>query len=285
MYRVLLAALVIVTTSLFVVDCETASGDDAPKPKKPGTPKEKILPLFVEEFVLISPGKDKFPESFVMGSADEAAPASEKPAHKVTFKRPFRIAKHEVTQELYELIAGKNPSKWPGPRNSVEMVSWDEARDFCDKVTTELRKQKLIAADEVVRLPSEAEWEYACRAATTTKFSFGDKVEDLGDYGWFTGNAKGNDPPVGQKKPNPWGLYDMHGYVWEWCADAWHDNYQGAPADGSARDAKDSKRVIRGGAWTEQAELCRSAFRRGVAADSRTAAIGFRCILEKKSAD
>lgn len=255
------------------------------KPKKAGTPKDKILPQFIEEFVLLTPGKGKFPESFVMGSAADDAPANEKPAHKVTFKRPFRMARYEVTQELYELIAGKNPSRWQGPRNSVEMVSWDEAKDFCDKVTTELRKQKLIAADESVRLPSESEWEYACRAGTTTKYSFGDKIDDLGDHAWFTGNAKGNDPPVGKKKPNAWELYDMHGYVWEWCADLWHDTYENAPADGSAWDGKDSKRVIRGGAWTEQADACRSAFRRGTAPDTRTAAIGFRCVLEKKTAD
>lgn len=277
MNRALLATLVCCSVALL------ALADD-PKPKKVGTPKDKILPQFVEEFVLLSPGKEKFPESFVMGSAADDAPASEKPAHKVTFKRPFRMAKYEVTQELYELIAGKNPSRWQGPRNSVEMVSWDEAKEFCDKLTAELRKQKLIAADETVRLPSEAEWEYACRAATTTKFSFGDKVEDLGDFAWFTGNAKGNDPPVGKKKPNPWGLYDMHGYVWEWCADPWHPNYENAPSDGNARDGKDVKdRVIRGGAWTEQADACRSAFRRGAGIDTRTAAIGFRCVLDKKA--
>jgi formylglycine-generating enzyme required for sulfatase activity len=276
MNRALLAALV--CCSLVFI----ALADDQPKPKKVGTPKDKILPQFVEEFLAISPGKDRFPESFVMGSAADEAPASEKPAHKVTLTRPFRMAKYEVTQELYELIAGKNPSRWQGPRNSVEMVSWDEARDFCAKVTTELRKQKLIAGDETVRLPSEAEWEYACRAGTATKFSFGNKIEDLGDYAWFTGNAKGNDPPVGKKKPNPWGLYDMHGYVWEWCADGWHPNYDKAPTDGSVWDSKEIKeRVIRGGAWTEQADVCRSAFRRGVAPETRTAAIGFRCLLEK----
>ena len=101
----------------------------------------------------------------------------------------------------------------------------------------------------MIRLPTEAEWEYACRAGTTTAYSFGDDVKQLGDYAWFKGNAKGNDPPVGKKKPNPWGLYDMHGYIWEWCADAWHPSYEGAPSNGSAWDAADAKeRVIRGGA-------------------------------------
>jgi formylglycine-generating enzyme required for sulfatase activity len=253
---------------------------------KPRTPKEKILPQFVEEFVAITPGRGNFPASFMMGSSGDDDPASEKPAHKVSLSRPFRMAKHEVTQELYELIAGKEPSKWKGPRNSVEMVSWDEANEFCRKLTAELRKQKLIAADEVVRLPSEAEWEYCCRAGTKTRYSFGDKADDLGDYGWFNGNAKGNDPPVGKKKVNPWGLYDMHGYVWEWCADAWHDNYEGAPTDGSAWDAKDAKeRVIRGGAWTSPADLCRSAFRGREKQGHRSDGIGFRCVLQKAGKD
>jgi formylglycine-generating enzyme required for sulfatase activity len=278
MNRALLAAILCCSAVL------VALADD--QPKKVGTPKDKVLPQFVEEFVALTPGKGKFPESFVMGSTAADAPAAEKPAHKVTFKRPFRMARYEVTQELYELIMGKNPSRWGGPRNSVEMVSWDEARDFCSKATSELRKQKLIADDERVRLPSEAEWEYACRAGTTTKFSFGDKVDDLGDHAWFTGNAKGNDPPVGKKKPNAWDLYDMHGYVWEWCSDTWHPNYENAPTDGSVWDSKEAReRVIRGGAWTEQADACRSAFRRGVAPDSRTAAIGFRCLLEKAGED
>src|SRR5207248_9146766 len=108
-------------------------------------------------------------------------PDTEKPVVTITLKSPFAMAKYEVTQELYEAVAGKNPSKWKGPRNSVEMVSWDEANDFCRKATAELRKRKLIGADEVIRLPSEAEWEYACRAGTTTRYSFGDDAKDLGD--------------------------------------------------------------------------------------------------------
>ncbi len=250
---------------------------------EPPSAGEKLLRRFADEFVPLTPGKDRFPASFTMGSGKDG-PAAEQPAHKVTVGYAFQMAKYEVTQELYEAIIGNNPSRWKGPRNSVEMVDWDQASDFCRKVTAELHKLKLLGADEVIRLPSEAEWEYACRAGTTTAYSFGDDARQLGDYAWFTGNAKGNDPPVGAKKANPWGLHDMHGYVWEWCLDAWADSYDKAPDDGSPRKAKDARlRVIRGGAWTETADRCRSAYRMGEPVATRTAAIGFRCVRSAKT--
>jgi formylglycine-generating enzyme required for sulfatase activity len=242
-----------------------------------GAKADAILKRFADEFIALTPGKGKYPASFVMGS--DGGPKDERPAHQVTLRKPFALAKYEVTQELYQVIAGNNPSRWKGPRNSVEMVSWDEAVAFCGKVTKELRRLGLLGKGEVIRLPSEAEWEYACRAGTTTAYSFGGDADELTKYAWFTGNARGNDPPVGVKKANPWGFYDMHGYVWEWCADAWHASYAGAPDDGSAWDAEGAKeRVIRGGAWTEPAERCRSASRGHVPAEMRTAAIGFRCV-------
>ncbi len=237
-----------------------------------------LFKRFVDEFVPVTPGQGKFPTSFVMGSGKDG-PAEEQPAHKVTFAKPFALAKYEVTQELYEAVAGNNPSRWQGPRNSVEKVSWDEAVAFCRKVTEELRRRKLLGKGEVIRLPSEAEWEYVCRAGTTTAYSFGDAAADLTHYAWFTGNAKGNDPPVGAKKPNPWGVYDMHGYVWEWCADAWQPNYNAAPGDGSAWQAADAKeRVVRSGAWTGPADQCRSAYRGHRPVETRTADVGFRCV-------
>jgi formylglycine-generating enzyme required for sulfatase activity len=269
---------------VFLVLCSLSlGGGDGKKKFEDPTPRtDAILKLFAEEFVLLTPGKDKFPAEFTMGSSDEKAPASERPAHKVTFKRPFAIAKYEVTQELYWVVMGNNPAKWQGPRNSVEMVTWAEAVEFCEKVTNELRKRKLIAPNEGIRLPSEAEWEYACRAGTTTTWSFGDNVADIGDYAWYAKNAPGNDPPVGRKKPNPWGLHEMHGYVSEWCLDLAHGSYEEkAPTDGSAwLGAKVPLRVIRGGSFADAPEVQRSAARQFVPADTKNDKIGFRCVKQ-----
>ncbi len=251
----------------------------------PGKPpsREQVLKRFVEELVPLTPGEGKFPASFTMGSSAKTAPATEKPAVKVTLKSPFAIGRYEVTQELYQHVMGKNPSKWKGARNSVEMVNWDEANEFCRKLTTDLSKLKLIAEDEVIRLPSEAEWEYACRAGTTSAWSFGDKEEDLGPHAWYNKNSKGFDPPVGQKKPNPWGLYDMHGYVWEWCADSWSAGHEGADPAGTPRQIRNVKdRVVRSGSWGDSADASRSSFRQGQPVETRSDRIGFRCVKAKE---
>jgi formylglycine-generating enzyme required for sulfatase activity len=247
--------------------------------KKTPAQGEKILRRFMDEFVLLTPGKGKFPASFEMGSSSADAPATEKPVVKVTFKAPFAVARYEVTQELYQRVIGANPARWKGPRNSVEMVNWNEANSFCSKVTALLHKEKLLPKGQAIRPPSEAEWEYACRAGTTTRWSFGDKEADIGAYAWHKDNSKGEDPPVGKKKPNAWGLYDMHGYVSEWCADAWHANYKGAPTDGRpwAR-AGQKDRVIRGGSFADPADSHRSAFRDHQPLTTRSDRIGFRCV-------
>jgi len=238
-----------------------------------------LLKTFRDEFVEITPGRDPFPASFEMGSAD--GPVAERPPHRVTIARPFFMARYEVPQNLWQAVLGADPSRWRGPRNSVEMLSWDDAVEFCSQATEKLRAAKLIGPKQVVRLPSEAEWEYAARAGTTTRYSFGDDLDDLDAHAWSTRNAAGNDPAVGAKKPNAWQLFDMHGYLWEWCADAWHDNYDGAPKDGRpwmlGGDA--GKRVLRGGSWKDPAERLTSTYRRAAPRELKDDAIGLRCVL------
>ena len=158
------------------------------------------------EFKLIPAG------TFIMGEGDDA--------HEVTLTQPFKIGVHEVTQAQYEQVMGVNPSHFKGANNPVETVSWEDAVEFCRRLS-ELPAEK--AAGHVYRLPTEAEWEYACRAGTTTKYSFGDDESDLGDHAWFLENflenSGTNTHPVGRKGPNAWSLYGMHGNVLEWCQD------------------------------------------------------------------
>jgi formylglycine-generating enzyme required for sulfatase activity len=267
--------VLVVFVSLFFI----SSAPSGAKAKKKD--KELILKTFTEEFITLTPGKGAHPESFIMGAA-KAGYASEKPAHEVTFKYSFALARYEVTQELYEAVVGHNPSKWKGPRNAVELVSWEDANEFCKKATKELRERKLIGDDEAIRLPSEAEWEYACRAGTKTAFSFGSDLEEIDAFCWYKGNSKGFDPPVGQKAANAWGFFDMHGYNWEWCQDDWQPDYRKAPDDGSAqKDAEKGRRVIRGGSWADPADFARSAFREGRPATAADDTVGFRCVKAK----
>lgn len=247
------------------------------------TPEQRmLLKTFRQEFVSITPGQGAFPASFVMG--EDKGPGNQRPAHRVTFAYHFQIAKYEVPQNLWEAVMGQNPSRWKGPRNSVEKLSWDEAQQFCRQATLLMQAAGLIEKNQVIRLPSEAEWEYAARAGTQARYSFGDDVKQLDDHGWHTGNAAGNDPPVGAKKPNPWGLYDVHGYLWEWCADSWHENYENAPTDGSAwsNGGEPNQRVLRGGSWKDPAERLTSRYRQSAAAALRDDAVGLRCVLAEK---
>jgi len=241
----------------------------------------KLLKTFRDEFVAITPGENGVAASFSMGNASGAE--NERPVHEVTIKYSFQIARYEVPQNLWEAVIGENPSRWKGPRNSVEMLSFTHALEFCRKTTELLRGAKLIDADQIIRLPSEAEWEYVARAGTKTAYSFGDDAKELGAYAWFTGNAAGNDPAVGAKKPNPWKLFDVHGYLWEWCADAWHDTYTGAPADGSAwtRGGDSQRRVLRGGSWQDTAEKLTSSFRRAAPIKLQDDGVGLRCVLAR----
>jgi formylglycine-generating enzyme required for sulfatase activity len=282
---------VLFALSALLVSASSASLFAAEESTSLSEKQRDLLKTFVKEFVDVTPGKGKFPASFMMGSAD--GPASERPPTKITFGHRFSIARYEMPQNLYEAVMGNNPSRWTGPRNSAEMFDFPTVQKFCQTITRQLREAKLLADDEEIRLPTEAEWEYCCRAGTTTRFSFGDEARKQGDsgktarlldeFGWHTGNASGNDPPVGALKPNAWGLYDMHGYLWEFVADDWHDSHEGAPANGTARRAKDQKSspVVRGGSWMETYDLLSSSARRTVPANFKRADLGFRCVRAK----
>lgn len=154
----------------------------------------------------------------------------------------------------------------------MEEVLWKDAVEFCERLSRQTGK--------AYRLPSEAEWEYACRAGSTSKYHFGDDVLLLGQYAWSHSNSGFGTGPVGQKMPNAWGLYDMHGNVWQWCQDVWHDNYEGAPSDGHAwlENGHSEERMLRGGAWWDVGSACRVAFRRISVADNFFKSVGLRVV-------
>ncbi len=202
--------------------------------------------------------------SFMMGSPEDEEGRNdyESPQHRVNVPA-FFLGKHPVTQAQYEAVMGENPSGFPGAKRPVETVSWNQATEFCRRLSQKTGK--------IYRLPSEAEWEYACRAGTTTAFHFGPTITtDLANY-WGTstyasepeGVYRQKTTDVGSFPPNAFGLYDMHGNVSEWCQDVWHFNYNGAPSDGSAWESggDSSRRPLRGGSWGNYPGYCRSAYR------------------------
>jgi formylglycine-generating enzyme required for sulfatase activity len=188
--------------------------------------------------------------------------------HEVTISKPFFMGVTEVTQAQYEAVMGSNPSLNKGPTNPVDTVSWDDATEFCEKLS--------VKTHQAIRLPTEAEWEYACRAGSTTEFSFGDAEADLGDYAWYSANSGSKTHPVGQKKPNAWGLYDMHGNVWEWCADWFPIPYPKGAVTDPQGDGAGLMYNFRGGAWDSDPGFCRSASRSGTDRNYRSYNLGFR---------
>jgi formylglycine-generating enzyme required for sulfatase activity len=214
---------------------------------------------------------------FLMGSpdSDEDADDDEKPQHRVRITQPFYLGATPVTQGQYRAVTDANPSHFQGSDDRpVEQISWEEARVFCDKLNT-LEGPRL--GSERYRLPTEAEWEYACRAGSTARFSFGDDAAGLGDYAWFSGNSGGQTHPVGQKRPNAWGLYDMHGNVWEWCEDWYEANYYAnSPGADPPGPSGASDRVIRGVCWSGLPRSARSARRLRVTPGNRSLNLGFR---------
>jgi formylglycine-generating enzyme required for sulfatase activity len=203
--------------------------------------------------------------SFTMGDDHE------KPAHKVTITKPFYLGKYEVTQEQWEAVMGNNPSHFKGPKKPVEQVSWEDCQKFLGKLNA-----KVGSGASKFQLPSEAQWEYACRAGSTGKFCFGDDEKQLDEHAWYGENSGNKTHSVGEKKPNAWGLYDMHGNVWEWCQD-WYGAYRAEAVDDPSGDTTGAYRVARGGGWRSVGRICQSAIRSVIGAGDDN--LGFRVCL------
>jgi len=220
------------------------------------------------EMVPLLPGR------FPMGAS--AGDKRERPQHEVRIARPFAIGRFPVTFEDYDRFVAATKRQPPGDRGwgrgrrPVIKVSWHDAVAYGVWLSAQTGR--------AYRLPSEAEWEYAGRAGTATRWSCGDDEEILGDYAWFRDNSGYGTHPVGEKRPNPWGLYDIHGNVWEWVQDGWHDNYAGAPTDGSAWGAPSDTagRVLRGGCWNSYARNTRVSSRYRLNPGYRNERLGLR---------
>ena len=221
------------------------------------------------------------PGHFIMGSPENEPERLDREGHqhRVKFNTGFWLADTACTQALWLAVMGENPSHFKGDDLPVERVSWKDVKKFI----TRLNDRAPDGLD--ARLPSESEWEYACRAGTTTSFWFGTELTtDLANYNGDTpyddgprGEYREKTLPVRSFDPNPWGLYQMHGNVWEWCRDTWHDNYEGAPEDGSAWEPGDTAdRVCRGGSWFNRGRWLRSAYRHLRRPDVRYVNLGFR---------
>ena len=258
---------------MFIVCCLAGCGEAkhsaAAPPRRPSVPLQKDFSMDLGagvsmEFVLIPSGE------FIMGSNNGGN--DERPPHKVTIAKPFYLGKYEVTQKQWQTLMGDNPSHHKGDNKPVEWIRWYD----CDRFMTELKR---VAPGNQFRLPTEAEWEYACRAGTTNERHCADT--ELGEYAWYEKNSDSMTHPVGQKKPNAWGLHDMHGNVLDWCQDFYVPNYDGAPADGTARPkGAEGNRVLRGGSYDSPTNKVRSTYRCWGYPPVRHKIIGFRVLLE-----
>ena len=263
--RIVLAAILAVVVVLAGVFFLWAQGDDAPNP-------HEVRTFSGIEMVWCPPG------TFAMGSPeDEPERVFVEKQHKVTLTRGFWFGKYEVTQAQWEAVMGNNPSQFKGNRLPVECVSWSDCQDFIEKLNAD--------GEGGFRLPSEAQWEYACRAGTTTPFSFGktittDQVNYNGDYPYGKGKRgeyREKTTPIGSFPANAWGLHDMHGNVWEWCQDWYGDYPKGGVTDPTGPNWGEF-RVLRGGSWPIAALNCRAAARHGLPPDAAVNHYGFRLL-------
>ena len=228
-----------------------------------------------DRMVWIPPG-----EAFIGSSSEERDRGlDEGPQAKAVIARGFWMGKFEVTQREFMAVMGVNPSHYTGDLNHpVDKVSWQEAMEYCSKRTAREEEAGTLPEGFFYRLPTEVEWEYACRAGSITRFSFGDDRDyaRLGAYAWFNVNSGSETHPVGLKKANPWGLHDMHGNVWEWCLDHWNGS---GSEETSSSDSRGSLRGARGGSWLYEGRFCRSANRDAYFPTNRCSDLGFRIVL------
>ncbi|MCB9913184.1 MAG: formylglycine-generating enzyme family protein [Planctomycetes bacterium] len=234
----------------------------------------------------VNPAPDRLawipPGTFLMGSpsTEPGRYYDEGPRTEVTISRGFWMGKHEVTQREYQERMGTNPSSFTGDLDRpVEGVTWHDAVAFCVALTQAEQEAGRLPTGYEYRLPSEAQWEYACRAGTTTRFGFAETGADLAQYAWYSGNSNGMPHAVGRKLPNAWGLYDMHGNVWEWCGDRYATSYPGGTVTDPLGPDSGSSRVNRGGSWYNAAYNCRSALRFNDLPSRRYSDLGFRVAL------
>lgn len=227
------------------------------------------------------------PGEFVMGSKydEKGRDLDEGPPTRITIAEGFWMGRCEVTQAEYEKVMAANPSNsTDDPTLPVEKVSWKEAMEFCARLTDSTRAEGRLPAGYAFRLPTEAEWEYACRAGTTTRFSCGDDPNDseIEAFAWIARNSNFRTNPVGKKKPNAWALHDMHGNVWEWCLDRWERSLPGGSQTNNPAVPSGGLRVARGGSWLYDAKSCRSANRDDYSPSNRCSDIGFRVVLARE---
>jgi formylglycine-generating enzyme required for sulfatase activity len=263
---------VLVTSSPYVVvDWEAspqrrfyqaASGPEAP-----------VMPADPKRWAWIPPG------TFTMGSpaSEVDRQSNEGPQTQVTITRGFWMERYEVTKGEYQAVMGGSGGETNRP---VVTVIWYDATNYCGKLTASERAAGRLPPGYVYRLPTEAEWEYACRAGTTTRFSYGDDpgYAQLGDYAWYVSNSGNTTHAVGLKQPNPWGLYDVEGNVWEWCLD-WYGTYPGGTVIDPKGPDTGSQRVFRGGCWYSGGNLCRPALRYACPPGNQYIGVGLRVIL------
>ena len=226
------------------------------------------------------------PGTFIMGSPeDELGRYDDEVQHEVTLTRGYWLGKYAVTQAQYEVVMESNPSWYKGADLPVEQVTWDEAKEFCEKLTAIEKAAGRLPQGYEYSLPTEAQWEYACRAGTTTALNSGKNLTsatecpNVDEVGWYKYNSDNVTHPIGQKKPNAWGLYDMHGDIWEWCLDCYGDYPASSVTDPVVSSGDESIRIIRGGSWYYDAKYCRSAYRGSNYPSSADRDGGFRLAL------